>query len=66
MALLESTKELLARARKTMNVAEIAEASDGTVERDWLYRFARGKIPNPGVKPVQALYDCLKKISRSN
>lgn len=49
-----------------MNVAEIAEASDGTVERDWLYRFARGKIPNPGVKPVQALYDCLKKISRSN
>jgi hypothetical protein len=61
MQLLERTQELLNRATEQMSLREIAEGSDGAVPYDWLKRFAIGDIPNPGVKYLQALHDCLKR-----
>jgi hypothetical protein len=63
MSLLESTKKLLDdQVRSGTKLREIAGASDGSVPLEWLYRFARDEIPNPGVKPIQSLHDCLKNF----
>jgi hypothetical protein len=63
MSLLDSTQKLLRESQKDgWKLREIALLSDGEVEREWLYRFARGEIPNPGVKNIQSLHDCLKKL----
>lgn len=48
-----------------MSLREIATASGGAVNRDWLTKFAAGKIDNPGVNTVEALHDCLTKIPAS-
>lgn len=67
MQLLERTKVLLNRAIESgATLREIAQAS-GTVPEEWLKKFvqkdAKGhdKVPNPGVRYVQALHDFLKK-----
>lgn len=63
MSLLENTQKLLREQQERgTTLREIVGASDGAVEREWLYRFARGEIPNPGVKNIQSLHDCLKKL----
>jgi hypothetical protein len=67
MSLLENTQTLLSRAMdRGLKVPDICNASDGAIDRDWLYRFARGDIPNPGVKNIQSLHDCLKKLKLTN
>jgi hypothetical protein len=63
MTLLETTQQLLReRIAAGMKLREIVRASGGTVEREWLYRFARGEIESPGVKPIQSLHDCLASL----
>lgn len=62
MSLLDSTRKLLTEHQsRGGSLREIAGSSGGAVEREWLYRFARGEIENPGVKHVQALHDYLAK-----
>lgn len=66
MTLLERTQLLLSqRVDAGMSLREIATASGGAVNRDWLTKFAAGKIDNPGVNTVEALHDCLTKIPAS-
>jgi hypothetical protein len=67
MSLLENTQELLkARLASGDSLRKIAEESGGTVDRDWLTKFAAGKVADPGVNRVQRLHDCLKNTrSRS-
>lgn len=63
MTLLERTQILLSqRIDAGMSLREIAGASGGQVNRDWLTKFAAGKIENPGVNSIQSLHDCLVKI----
>lgn len=63
MALLEKTEQLLqSRLKEGVSIPEIIEASNGTVGRDWLYKFYAGEIPNPGVRTIQSLHDCLKAL----
>jgi hypothetical protein len=45
---------------------EIADSSDGQVNLEWLKRFARGEIDNPGVNTIQSLHDCLIKSPTSH
>lgn len=71
MTLLESTKDLLARAKGNgFNLREIAEMSGGAVEYAWLIKFAKEKknegIKNPGVNTIQSLHDCLLKLKRKS
>lgn len=55
-----------------MTAKEIAEESNGAVSAEWLKKFlqkdkkGRDRIPNPGVKYVQALYDQLQTKSRKS
>lgn len=63
MTLLERTQLLLSqRLDAGMSLREIAIASGGTVNRDWLTKFAAGKIENPGVNSIQSLHDFLQKL----
>lgn len=45
-----------------MSPGEIARISNGAVEREWLYKFAAGKIANPGINSIQSLHDVLKNM----
>jgi hypothetical protein len=63
MALLETTQILLDRAVSAgFTHREIADASGGKVQLEWLRKFARGDIDNPGVLNIQSLHDCLKSL----
>lgn len=67
MSLLESTLGLLRETQnRGVSLREIASSSDGDVEREWLYRLARGEIENPGVKSIQSLHDCLQKLKHKS
>lgn len=57
MNLLETTKALLAARPRTLSLPMIAEASG--VEREWLAKFSKGAIADPGVRKVQKLHDYL-------
>jgi hypothetical protein len=62
MQLLERTQELLNRQISAgQSLREISDDSAGRVPYDWLKRFYKGKIPNPGVKYLQSLHDFLKR-----
>lgn len=56
-SLLERTRVLLEAAPRSLHAKEIASAAG--VSQAWLSRFKTGKIPNPGVRQVQAIYDYL-------
>lgn len=63
MQLLERTQLLLSqRLDSGMNLREIAAASGGQVNHEWLKKFAAGKIDDPGVSKIQSLHDALEKI----
>lgn len=63
MTLLEQTKVLLqVRLDDGFKLAEIAESSDDTVEREWLYKFARGHIDDPSINRIQKLHDHLRAL----
>ncbi len=63
MSLLDTTQKLLDELTASgLTLREIARASDGGIELQWLYRFSRGEIANPGVITIQSAHDCLKKI----
>lgn len=64
MNLLETTRKLLkSRVAEGLSYPDIVRASNGSVGREWLYKFAAGEIPNPGVNTIQALHDTLKSIT---
>lgn len=63
MQLLESTQALLERAKAAgIGLPEIAARSNGNVQYEWLVKFNRGHMENPGVLNVQALHDCLRRL----
>ena len=67
MSLLERTQELLkARLATGDSLRRIAQDSDGEVDRDWLTKFAAGKVTDPGVNRTQRLHDYLTKSSSSS
>lgn len=47
----------LVRARGDMTLREVAEGSD--VDFEWLSKFAREEISDPGVRKVQRVHDFL-------
>ncbi len=55
--LLERTIALLENAPRSLKAKDIAKASG--VSEAWLSRFGKGKIANPGVVQVQAVYNYL-------
>jgi hypothetical protein len=55
MPILEKTIELLDNC--DLSLPELADMSG--VHYEWLKRFKRGEIPNPGVKHIQRLHDFL-------
>jgi hypothetical protein len=70
MTLKERTEVLLTQRLKSrprmVALREIADSSDGQVNLEWLKRFARGEIDNPGVNTIQSLHDCLIKSPTSH
>lgn len=60
MSLLQRTYELLERSDLTRE--EIAKGAG--VGIDWLKKFAGQRIPEPGVKKVQAVHDFLARTNR--
>jgi hypothetical protein len=62
MSLLASTKALLDLHNESKSLAEIHRQIGGSVNRNWLYKFAKKKIISPGVVPLQTLHDSLKKL----
>jgi hypothetical protein len=69
MTLLERTEILLSqrleRAKdktKIEALRQLADASNGEVQYEWLRKFERGAIENPGVVTIQKLHDYLLKI----
>jgi hypothetical protein len=67
MTLLENTRALLER-HKAMgkSLAAIHKELGESVNRNWFYKFASREIEDPSVNKVQALYESLKKIRKSN
>ena len=66
MALLEKTRGLLKEAKESgLSLRQIALESEGSVEYDWLKRFATEEIKDPSVNRVQALHDHLAARSSS-
>lgn len=63
MSLLESTQQLLDKATRTLSLRAIAEQSDGTVNYEWLKKFAAGKIENPGVTTIEDLHRTLRDLN---
>lgn len=62
MSLLMDTQARLEKslaAGKTL--VEIAAMSEGTVDYEWLCKFASGKTKDPGVTRVEALNRTLKR-----
>lgn len=55
MPILNKTIDLLENC--DLGLPEIANMSG--VQYEWLKRFRRGEIPNPGVKNIQLLHDFL-------
>lgn len=56
-SLLKRTRALLAAKPDTLTFSAIAKATGVSVS--WISRFADDKIPNPGVRQVQAIFDYL-------
>jgi hypothetical protein len=66
-SLLDTTNLLLAEAReKHGSLAKIASQSDGTVDPEWLKKFASGKIGDPSVNRIQSLHDHLVRLQKQN
>lgn len=66
MDLLEATQHLLrTRLDGGVTIPEIVRAANGDIGREWLYKFAAGSIPNPGVVSIQTLHDCLKTLKKT-
>lgn len=59
MTLLDKTVALLAARPRTLTLAAIAAAAG--VEKEWLAKFSKGVIADPGVRKVQALHDYLAR-----
>jgi hypothetical protein len=57
--LLERTKALLTKLHGHFSYQDIADGSE--VDREWLSKFARGEIPEPGVNKVQRVHDFLSR-----
>lgn len=57
-SLLDKTRELV-RNREGLTLRQIAEGAD--VDFEWLSKFARGEINDPGVRKVQAVHDFLSE-----
>lgn len=57
MTLYEKTRELLKARPATMTFAVIEKETG--IKESWLRMFNRGKIENPSVNTVQALYEHL-------
>ena len=67
MALLETTLKLLDACKaKGMKPKDVVKATNGAIELEWLYKFWRGKIPDPRISTLQLVHDELKKICKSN
>jgi hypothetical protein len=63
MSLLLSTKALLRRHRRAgKSLADIHRELGGKIEREWFYKFAANRIPDPSVNRIQTLHDCLKNL----
>ena len=56
-SLLDRTRALLKRKPDDLTYSAIAKATGVSVA--WISRFADDKIPNPGVRQVQAIFDYL-------
>ncbi len=64
MSLLESTHALLAESlRAGHSLRAIADSSNGRVNREWLKKFAAGKIGNPGVTTIEDLHSTLTELN---
>lgn len=55
LTLLDQTLELLANRPKDLTLRQIAEGAK--VDFEWLSKFSRELIDDPGVKKVQAVHD---------
>jgi hypothetical protein len=62
MTMLQRTNEMLMEARQAgLSLRAIADLSDGTVDLEWLKKFARGSIGDPSYSRVQSLHDALTR-----
>ncbi len=63
MTLLEQTNALLqSKVAEGLSLAEIAASSKKRVEREWLYKFAKGGIDDPSINRIQKLHDHLRSL----
>ena len=59
--LLARTKALIDKYRDHYTYQEIAAGAD--VDREWLAKFIRGEIPEPGVNKVQRVHDFFSRAT---
>lgn len=63
MSLLDQTNDLLKTVRdRKISLRKVSRTSTGTVEYDWLKRFAAGSISDPSVNRIQILHDHLRSL----
>lgn len=63
--ILDTTRGLLAQALKDgLRVKDISRMSRGHLEYEWIRKFARGEITDPGVQRLQMLHDLLVHLSK--
>jgi hypothetical protein len=67
MSLLEQTQTLLKRTLDAgTSLRQIAEECGGTVNHEWLKKFAAGKIEDPGVSRIESLFKHLSETTQSH
>jgi hypothetical protein len=63
MSLFQQTQALLKKHLAAgSSLRQLAERSNGSVEYEWLVKFAGNHVKDPGVNRVQALHDFLASL----
>lgn len=62
--LLDKTRAMLAQALADgLRVKDLHRLSRGNLEYEWIRKFHRGEIPDPGVQRLQMLHDLLAHLA---
>ncbi len=62
-SLIEVARELIAALPAAVHVREIAELMEPKVSPEWVRKFIKGEIPNPGVITLEAFIKAAKAKS---
>ena len=62
-SLIEVARELFKLSPPALTVREIAEKMEPKASPEWVRKFVKGEIPNPGVLTLEAFIKAIKDLS---